>query len=521
MRNACSAGGASRLNTLLRLSAVTKCFGAVRALQGVSFDLNAGEVHALLGENGAGKSTLIKVITGAHPPDGGRIEIDGKHVRHLTPAAAHKLGIACIYQQPALFPHLSVAENIALRLEPVAALRAVHWPERRLRATQLLRRLGAEIAPDTEVGRLAMPEQQLVEIACALGAGARIVIMDEPTASLTQREQRLLFGVVRDLRANGVGLIYISHRLEEIFALADRVTVLRDGQSVGTRWVNPARAEARQETRLTESELIQLMVGREVSQIYPPAEGTAGEVVLSLRSVGCAASGVHHVNLEVRAGEIVGLAGLVGAGRTELARVLFGITPADAGEIVLDGRRVWLRSPREAVAHGIAYLPEDRRRHGVILDLPLAANITLAIHRRIFPGAWLRFGAERRLALAYLRELDVKPCRPEAPGGSLSGGNQQKVALARWLAARPRVLILDEPTQGVDVGAKSEIHRFIRRLAGEGLAVLMISSDLPEVLGLSDRIAVLRAGTLTAMLPGGAGPHDVMAAALGQVGGAT
>jgi len=323
------------------------------------------------------------------------------------------------------------------------------------------------------------------------------------------------------LRASGVGLIYISHRLEEIFALADRVTVLRDGQSVGTRWVNPARAEARQETRLTESELIQLMVGREVSQIYPPAEGTAGEVVLSLRSVGCAASGVHHVNLEVRAGEIVGLAGLVGAGRTELARVLFGITPADAGEIVLDGRRVWLRSPREAVAHGIAYLPEDRRRHGVILDLPLAANITLAIHRRIFPGAWLRFGAERRLALAYLRELDVKPCRPEAPGGSLSGGNQQKVALARWLAARPRVLILDEPTQGVDVGAKSEIHRFIRRLAGEGLAVLMISSDLPEVLGLSDRIAVLRAGTLTAMLPGGAGPHDVMAAALGQVGGAT
>ncbi len=514
---------------LLQLTSVTKSFGAVRALKGVSFDLRAGEVHALLGENGAGKSTLIKIITGAHAPDGGTLDINGQRVAHLTPAAAHKLGIACIYQQPALFPDLSVAENIALRLEPATAARRVDWPARRTRAAQLLQRIGAEISSDAEVRSLSMPEQQLVEIACALGAGARIVIMDEPTASLTQKEVQLLFAVVRDLRASGVGIIYISHRLEEIFALADRVTVLRDGESVGTRNVgregcpqHPAERIATDERRgedtapyLTESELIQMMVGREVSSIFPPAESEPGDVVLSLRNVCCAASGVKNVTLDVRAGEVVGLAGLVGAGRTELARVLFGLTPADAGEILLSGQRITITSPQEAVAYGIAYVPEDRRRHGVILEMPIAHNMTMAVHRRLFPGAWLRGGAERTLALESIRDLDVRTTGPEAPAGSLSGGNQQKVALARWLATRPKLLILDEPTQGVDVGAKSEIHKIIRRLAGDGMAVLMISSDLPEVLGLSDRIAVMRGGSVTAMLPGRSAAHEVMAAALG------
>jgi rhamnose transport system ATP-binding protein len=491
---------------LLQLTNVTKSFGAVRALKGVSFDLRAGEVHALLGENGAGKSTLIKVITGAHQPDGGGIEIHGQRITHFTPAAAHRLGIACIYQQPALFPDLSVAENIALRLEAVSALRKVDWPGRRDRAAQLLQRIGANISPATEVRSLSMPEQQLVEIACALGAGARIVIMDEPTASLTQKEVELLFGVVRELRANGVGVIYISHRLEEIFALADRVTVLRDGESVGTRPV----------AEMNESSLIALMVGREVSHVYPPAEGAPGEVVLSLHNIGCAISGVNGISLDVRAGEIVGLAGLVGAGRTELARVLFGLTPADTGEILLNGQRVTITSPREAVAHGIAYVPEDRRRHGVILDMPIAHNLTMAIHRSLFPGSWLRFGAERNLAQEFICNLAIKTSGPDAPGGSLSGGNQQKVALGRWLAAKPKLLILDEPTQGVDVGAKSEIHKITRRLAAGGMAVLMISSDLPEVLGMSDRIAVMRGGTIVAMLPGGSDAHEVMAAALGQ-----
>jgi rhamnose transport system ATP-binding protein len=510
---------------LLQLSSVTKSFGAVRALKGVSFDLQAGEVHALLGENGAGKSTLIKIITGAHQPDGGEIAINGARVEKLSPASTHKLGIACIYQQPALFPDLTVAENIGLRLERAKNFSRVNWNSRREQSQKLLQRIGAEISPEAEVRSLSMPEQQLVEIACALGAGARIVIMDEPTASLTQKETHLLFAVVRELRKSGVGVIYISHRLEEIFQLADRVTVLRDGESVGTKIVkslNRSTVESSSDATiqprndLTESELIKLMVGREVSAIYPPAESAPGEVVLSLKNLSCAAGGVKNVSLEIRAGEILGMAGLVGAGRTELARILFGITPADAGEIILNGAQIKINSPQDAVAHGIAYVPEDRRRHGVILELPIAQNMTMAIHKRIFPGTWLRFGAEKQLALEFIRDLGVKTSGPDAPGNSLSGGNQQKVSLARWLATKPKVLILDEPTQGVDVGAKSEIHKIIRALAKDGLAVLMISSDLPEVLGMSDRIAVMRGGTIAALLPGKSDAQQVMSAALGQ-----
>ncbi|RYD18245.1 MAG: sugar ABC transporter ATP-binding protein [Verrucomicrobiaceae bacterium] len=497
------------MKTLLKLSDIRKSFGAVRALKGVSFELIPGEVHALLGENGAGKSTLIKVITGAHQPDGGTLLVEGAEVSHLTPSKARELGIACIYQQPALFPDLTVAENIGLRLKKSVAFSRVRWNGQRAKAVELLGRIGAEISPDAEVRSLSMPEQQLVEIACALGSGARIVIMDEPTASLTQKEQHLLFKVVRDLRAGGVGVVYISHRLEEIFALADRVTVLRDGESVGTNQVDT----------LTEAQMIKLMVGREVSSIYPPAEGEAGEVVLSLKNVGCTAGGVSGVTLNVKAGEIVGMAGLVGAGRTELARILFGITPADGGDILLNGVRFSIRSPREAIARGIAYVPEDRRRHGVILEMPISQNMTMAIHPKLFPGTWLRFGAEERLAKDFIRDLGIKAYGPDAPGGSLSGGNQQKVSVARWLATRPKLLILDEPTQGVDVGAKSEIHKIIRGLAKEGLAVLMISSDLPEVLGMSDRVAVMRSGKLVDVISKEqADAHTVMAAALGTNG---
>jgi rhamnose transport system ATP-binding protein len=463
-----------------------------------------------LGENGAGKSTLIKVITGAHQPDGGTIEVRGNRVPSLGPGDARRLGIACIYQQPALFPDLTVAENIGIRLENLGPFGRVRWGARRKTAEELLRRVGAEIDPDAEVRSLSMPEQQLVEIACALGAGAKIVVMDEPTASLTREEQQRLFGVVRGLRDDGVGIIYISHRLEEIFALADRVTVLRDGESVGTR-SGPA---------LTESELIQLMVGREVASIYPPPGKRPGATVLSVRRLGCSSSGVRDITLEVRTGEIVGLAGLIGAGRTEFARILFGLTPADSGGIELDGEPVTIGSPRDAVARGIAYVPEDRRRHGVILEMPIADNMTMAVHERIFPGTWLRPEAERSLAERQIRDLGVKASGPDATGGSLSGGNQQKVSLARWLATGPRLLILDEPTQGVDVGAKSEIHKIIRRLADEGMAVLLISSDLPEVLGMADRIAVMRGGTITAIFPGGSDARTVMAAALGQTIGA-
>lgn len=497
----------SDVEKLLELSEIKKSFGAVRALKGVSFELKAGEVHALLGENGAGKSTLIKVITGAHAPDSGTLTVAGQELAALTPAKAQELGIACIYQQPALFPDLSVAENIGLRLKKSAAFAKVNWGKQRAVAQKLLDRIGAEISPDADVASLSMPEQQLVEIACALGSGARIVIMDEPTASLTQKEQHLLYAVVRDLRDSGVGVVYISHRLEEIFALADRVTVLRDGESVGTHPVN----------RLTEAQMIQLMVGREVSAIYPPAESAPGGVILEMQNVSCEASGIADVSLTVRAGEILGMAGLVGAGRTELARILFGITPASSGSISLEGKSIQINKPQEAIAQGIAYVPEDRRKHGVILDLPIAHNITMAIHRRIFPRHFLRKQAEENLAAQMIRDLGIKAFGPEAPGGSLSGGNQQKVSVARWLATKPRLLILDEPTQGVDVGAKSEIHKIIRRLAKDGLAVLMISSDLPEVLGMSDRVAVMRGGRLVAMVDGEkAEAASIMAAALGH-----
>lgn len=492
---------------LLQLNAITKSFDAVRALKGVSFSLNAGEVHALLGENGVGKSTLIKVITGAHQPNTGTIEINGNTVERLTPASAHKLGIAAIYQQPALFPDLSAAENIALGLEPPSALRRIDWSQRRAQARDLLKRVGADIDPDTEVRELSMPQQQLVEIARSLGKGARVLIMDEPTASLTQKEVELLFGVIRELRKQGVGIIYISHRLEEIFAVADRVTVLRDGESVGTHLVSD----------IDKAKLIRLMVGREVAAIYPPSQSAPGQVVLSLSNVGCAQSQVHDVSFDVRAGEVFGLSGLVGAGRTELARILFGITPANAGAIKLSGQTIQIHSPQQAIDHGIGYVPEDRRRHGVILEMSVAANSTMSIHRRIFPGAWLRFGAEQELAKKYIHDLAIKTYSPDSNVNTLSGGNQQKVALARWLATGPKVLILDEPTQGVDVGAKSEIHKLIRNLAAQGLAVIMISSDLLEILGMSDRIGVMRGGTITAILDGKTADADtVMAAALGQ-----
>jgi rhamnose transport system ATP-binding protein len=472
---------------LLVFRQITKSFGVVRALRGVDLEVRAGEVHALLGENGAGKSTLIKVATGAHAPDSGVIELAGERLERLDPALARRRGIACIYQQPALFPELSVAENLALRLEPAAGWRRVVWSERRRMAAALLARIGAEIAS-------------------AMGAGARVVIMDEPTASLTRREQERLFGIVSALRSEGVAVIYISHRLEEILTLADRVTVLRDGQTVACR----TRAE------VDEATLIRLMVGREVDQLYPGPESAPGAVRLELKGLCCRAAGGRPVSLQVRAGEVYGLAGLVGAGRTELARTIFGLTPADAGEVRIDGVAVTIGSPQAAIAQGVAYVPEDRRRHGVVLELPVGQNISLAAWRRIFPRGWLRRGRERSEAEHFVRALSIKTPDTETAAANLSGGNQQKVALARWLATRPRVLLLDEPTQGVDVGAKSEIHRLVRRFAAEGMAVLLISSDLPEVLGMSDRIGVMRGGELVAELPQGATATQVMGAALGQ-----
>ena len=492
---------------LLRASSVSKSFAGVQALRDVSFELRAGEVHALVGENGAGKSTLIKIITGAVRSDAGAIEIDGHAITGNSPIRARQLGIAAIYQQPALFPALTVAENISLGLEGGSLWRLIDWHKRRTRARELLTRIGADLDPAMLAGSLSMPEQQMVEVARALGASARVLILDEPTASLTEREVEALFGVIRELKAQGVGIIYISHRLEELFAIGDRVTVLCDGRTVATREMK----------EVDERELIHLMVGRELSAVFPKRPVPMGETLLEARALGSRIGGVSAVSFSVRAGEILGLAGLVGAGRTELARTLFGLTPADEGELLLRGQLVWIGSPAQAVASGIAYVPEDRRRHGVILEMPIAANTTLASLRRIARHGFLDFEAENDVAASFAAQLGVKTHSLFAPAGTLSGGNQQKVALGRWLATEPSVLILDEPTQGIDVGAKAEIHGLMCDLAERGMAIIMISSELLEVIGMSDRIAIMREGTIVAVLEGPeATQQKILALALGH-----
>jgi rhamnose transport system ATP-binding protein len=495
------------VTTLLRASAITKSYAGARALDGVTFDLRAGEVHALVGENGAGKSTLIKIVTGAVERDTGSIEVCGQAIPHHDPHTARALGIAAIYQHPSLFPHLTVAENIALAVERGGSWRRIDWAGRRRSAAQVLARIGASIDPDRTVETLSMPEQQIVEIAKAVGAEARIVIMDEPTASLTDREVERLFGVITRLREQGVGIVYISHRLEEVFAVANRITVLRDGRTVAT-------SDA---ADVTMAQVIRLMVGRDVDAVFPKVSVAAGDVALELRAVGHRASGLRDVSLSVRRGEIVGLAGLVGSGRTELAEVVFGLRPADAGSIHIDGAPASLGTPSEAIAHGVAYVPEDRPRHGVVLELPIAANTTLASLPDVSRRGLIDRASEHAVASAFIDQLRIKASSTDAEAASLSGGNQQKVALARWLATKPRILILDEPTQGVDVGSKAEIHAIMGTLASQGMAILMISSELPEILGMSDRVAVMHGGTIRGVLDrGDATEHRILELALGH-----
>jgi len=459
----------------------------------------------------------LAVLSGVHPANGpgvpaaiqalefgDRLE---RPLARLTPASAKSLGIAAIYQQPALFAELTVAENIALGLERTGRWGRVDWRERHRRAEVLLARVGARIDPEIDAGELSMPQQQLVEIARALGADARVLILDEPTASLSKEDTDNLFRVVRELREHGVGMIYISHRLEELPVIADRVTVLRDGNTIATRDMADVNRE----------QLIQMMVGRELAAVFPKRTVPLGDTVLELRGVGCKASGVSGVDLSVRAGEIVGLSGLVGAGRSELARTIFGLTPADRGEILVRGKRVRIGSPADAIAHGIAYVPEDRRRHGVVLEMPVSENVTLAALGNLSRFGALDFRRERELAADYTRRLGVKTASIRSLVSTLSGGNQQKVALSRWLLTKPTLLVLDEPTQGIDVGAKSEIHELMMELATQGVAILMISSELPEILGMSDRIAVMHGGTIVSVLDRAeATPERVLARALGE-----
>jgi rhamnose transport system ATP-binding protein len=470
---------------LLHIQHVSKSFGGVHALQDVHFEIFPGEVHALLGENGAGKSTLIKIITGVYQPDAGELFFDGQPIHFSNTRSAQEHGITAIYQEPSLFPDLDIAENIMIGRQPVGRL-GVDWKRMYQQAGALLRRLGMALDPRTKARELSVAQQQVVEIARALSINAKVLIMDEPTSSLTLREVDELFTIVRQLRASGTAIVFISHRLEELFALADRVTTLRDGKYVGTR----AMAD------VTTDDLIRMMVGRSLDELFPKQAVEAGAVVLEVAGLGVEGS-FADVSFELRRGEILGMAGLIGAGRTNVAHALFGTEPATTGTIKLDGQVVSIRSPDAAMALGIGYVPEDRKEHGLVLAMSIANNITLPVISTLARGGWLDRARERAAAAHGARQLEVKMASVEQQAGQLSGGNQQKVVLAKWLGTHPRVLILDEPTRGIDVGTKAAVHALMSDLAAQGMAILMISSELPEILGMSDRILVMREGRLT------------------------
>ncbi|WP_253767930.1 sugar ABC transporter ATP-binding protein [Goodfellowiella coeruleoviolacea] len=493
---------------MVALRGVEKSFGAVRALRGVSLELFPGEVHALLGENGAGKSTLIKTLAGVHRPDSGAFLIDGRQRRLSGPAEARDAGIAVIYQEPTLFGELSIAENVFMGRQPLRSGRRIDTAAMRARTAALFDRLGVRLDPDRPASGLSIADQQLVEIAKALSFDARVLIMDEPTAALSDAEVRRLFRVVRALREQGAAVLFVSHRLDEVLSLCQRATVLRDGEHV---WAGDLAGH-------TPDDLVRLMVGRELSALFPKQDVTPGEVVLSVRRL--TREGVFvDVSLDVRAGEIVALSGLVGAGRSEVARAVFGIDRPDAGEVWVAGQRLRPGSPTAAMAAGVGFVPEDRRQQGLVMDASIERNAALASLGRLGPLGLVRRRAERRLAQDWAVKLRLKFARLTDPVGVLSGGNQQKVVLAKWLARAPRVLIVDEPTRGIDVGTKAEVHRLLSELAGQGVAVLMISSELPEVLGMADRVLVMHEGRLVAELDRAEATEERVAlAAAGRLG---
>ncbi|MGW2470058.1 sugar ABC transporter ATP-binding protein [Streptomyces bauhiniae] len=491
---------------VLAAQGLSKSFGAVRALRNVSLELYAGQVHALAGENGAGKSTLIKTLAGVHRPDTGALSLHGEPVVLHGPADARDAGVAVIHQEPTLFPDLSVAENIFMGRQPRRSLRRVDHRAMNAAAGALFARLAVDLDPERPARGLSIADQQLVETAKALSLDARVLIMDEPTAALTGSEVARLFGVVRALRDQGCAILFVSHRLEEIFDLCGHVTTLRDGEVVASEPV----------ADLTEETLVRRMVGRDLGELYPKEPAEPGEVALSVRRL--TREGVFtDVSFEVRGGEIVGLAGLVGAGRSEVARAVFGVDKWDAGTAEVCGRPLTNGSPSAAMAAGLVLVPEDRRAQGLVMDMSIERNIGLTGLRSTVRAGLMDRGAERSRALDWAVRLKVKYARIADAVGTLSGGNQQKVVLAKWLATGPRVLIVDEPTRGIDIGTKAEVHRLLSGLAADGVAVLMISSDLPEILGMADRVLVMHEGRLTAELPRAAATEEtVLAAATGR-----
>ena len=474
---------------LLEARALTKSFPGVRALKGVSLSVQRGEVLAVIGENGAGKSTLMKILAGVQTADSGEILLDGNPVaiRSVHDALAH--GIALIHQELNLADNLDVAANIFLGREPLR-FGLLDLARMRREARQFLDAVGLDTSPDTLVGSLAIGQQQLVEIAKALSTNARVLIMDEPTSSLSAREAENLFKVIRELRARGVSIVYISHRLGEVKSLADRVAVLRDGENAGEL--------AREQ--ISHAAMVKLMVGRDLSQFYAHEPHKPGDVALEVSRLRTPVHPAHEVSFAVRSGEIVGMAGLVGAGRTELLLTLFGVTPALGGTMRVSGRDIAPRSPQEAIDAGLALVPEDRKTQGVILGMAVRENLSLASLRRDQRGGFLNLGRERELSAEMIGAMRIKTPTDRQVVQFLSGGNQQKVVLGKWLAIQPRVLLLDEPTRGIDVGAKQEIYKLMEELARKGVAILFVSSEMEEVLGMSDRVLVMHEGRLAGEL---------------------
>jgi rhamnose transport system ATP-binding protein len=490
---------------VLEMRDVSKTFGSTQALEGVSMSLYPGEIHALLGENGAGKSTLIKIMTGVQHPDTGEMLVDGHPVRVGSAQDGQRLGVAAIYQEPMIFPDLSVAENIFIGHHDRG--RIVDRRRMYREAREVLARLDVHLDVDEPARGLTLAQQQTVEIAKAISLQVRVLIMDEPTASLSAHEVRRLFRIVATLKREGVAVLFISHRMEEVFEIADRVTILRDG-----RWVSTTpRGD------LTPAAAIRGMVGREVVELFRRNRRVPGPVRLAVR--GLRKEGIFQdVSFEVHAGEVLGFAGLVGARRTDVGLALFGVAPADAGEVELDGTAIRVRSPQEATRLGIAYTTEDRRQLGLVFPLSITANISLpSLPRYLSRLGIIRQSAERVSAEHFRERLSIRAPSVDTPASSLSGGNQQKVVLSKWLETRPKVLILDEPTRGIDVGAKVEVHQLVDELAAEGMAIIVISSDLPEVLAMSDRILVMREGRQMAIVPHAEATQErVLALAMGQ-----
>jgi rhamnose transport system ATP-binding protein len=486
------------------LSHITKSFAGLKVVKDVSFDARPGEVHALLGENGAGKSTLIKIMAGLYQPDEGEIAVNGTPTKFAMPRDAHAAGIATVHQELLLFPELTVAENIFLGQTPKTKFGMLDWPAMRSRARALLDSLDSpELDIDAKVGTLSVANRQRVEIARALSQEARVVIMDEPTAALADADVQRLMDIVRRLKSRGVAIVYVSHRMPEIFALADRVTVLRDGARVGTKDIG----------EVDEGVLVNMMVGRAIDRLYPKKLGESGAPILELREVSHR-SAVRAISFELRRGEILGIAGLVGSGRTELALTIFGITPATSGTILLEGKPIRIGSPEAARDLGIAYIPEDRGTQGLIRTQTIAENVALANLKKLTRGMFIDAAKVLRAARQAIERFAIKARGPQQVVRELSGGNQQKVVLSKWLSTDPRILIMDEPTRGIDVGAKAEIHQLMRKLAADGMAILMISSELPEVLGMSDRVLVMNGGRIVAGFGEGEATPEAVGAAM-------